>query len=187
MGDLNEQLQSNVDGVTGNFTGGVPSKNSKKIVDILRLNNLAAVNTFFRPKDGKSVHTFLQTKRNQNNEDAGLYVGRSVKEKYHGKWIQGEVKAMSWTQGNPEWTVQFEDDYVTKYNEKQLKKKRIHVETEKTGHQIDYICVSRRWVSCVRKARVRWAPSIHRDQHGEKNDHGLVESTWKWRIRSPKH
>ena len=38
----------------------------------------------------------------------------------------------------------------------------------------------------MQSSEVRWAPSMHRDLHGEKNDHGLVASKWKWRIRSPK-
>ena len=33
---------------------------------------------------------------------------------------------------------------------------------------------------------VRWTPSIHRDRHGEKNDHVLVESLWTWRIKTVK-
>ena len=36
------------------------------------------------------------------------------------------------------------------------------------------------------QCRVRWAPSIHRDRHGEKNDHALVESLWTWRIKTVK-
>ena len=28
------------------------------------------------------------------------------------------------------------------------------------------------------------APAIHRDIHGERNDHALVECNWKWRIRT---
>ena len=28
-----------------------------------------------------------------------------------------------------------------------------------------------------------WAPSIHHNKWGIKQDHGLVRSTWKWRLR----
>ena len=163
-----------------------PSKNASKIIDMMRLHNLTAVNTFYQPRRDKTTHTFLHTKRNDDADDAGMYVGRKVKCKYRDKWIHGEVTALKWTQGTPMWVVHFEDDYVTTYAEAQLKKILIHAETEKSGHQIDYICVSHRWLSCVQGCTVKWAPSIHRDSHGEKNDHELVESVWKWRIRSPK-
>ena len=186
LGDLNEQLGAGVKNVTDRFTGGPPPKNAAKIVDMLRLNDLAAVNTYYQPKPNKSVHTYLHTKRNDNAGDSGMYVGRKVKEQYRGRLVAGEVIATQWTQDIPTWIVKFEDGYVAKYGEKQLRKKLTHVETEKEGHQIDYICVSRRWMSCVQSSEVRWAPSMHRDLHGEKNDHGLVASKWKWRIRSPK-
>ena len=62
----------------------------------------------------------------------------------------------------------------------------IHIRTEKNGHQLDYIFVSRRWKTCVRKCAVDWAPSRHRNLHGDKDDHGLLASTWRWRIRSVK-
>ena len=48
MGDINEQLQGNIKGITGKWTGGPQSRNSEKIVDFLRLNKLAAMNTFFK-------------------------------------------------------------------------------------------------------------------------------------------
>ena len=54
---------------------------------------------------------------------------------------------------------------------------------KKIGKQIDYILVSTRWKSCVVNCSTRWQPSIHRDIHGEKNDHALVQCTWKRRIR----
>ena len=174
-----------MDGTTGKFTSGQPTKNATKIADMLRLNNLAAMNTFFQPKANKPAHTFLHTKRNDDADDAGMYVGREVKERYRGRWESGKVVAMKWTLGEPKWVVQYSDGYVATYGERQIKKKLVHVETEKQGHQIDYICVSRRWMSCVQSCTTKWAPSMHRDLHGEKNDHALVESKWKWRIRSP--
>ena len=38
----------------------------------------------------------------------------------------------------------------------------------------------------MRRCEVRWAPAKHRNLHGEKDDHGLLLSVWKWRIRCPK-
>ena len=46
--------------------------------------------------------------------------------------------------------------------------------------------MSRRWKSSVLSCKVRWAPAIHRNIHGEKDDHTLLESVWKWRIRNAK-
>ena len=61
LGDFNEQLQANIQGVTGKWTGGKESANDEKIVEMMRLNNLIAANILFQPSN--SVHTYLQTKR----------------------------------------------------------------------------------------------------------------------------
>ena len=86
----------------------------------------------------------------------------------------------------PAWIVRYEDGYIKTYHEKKLKKILVHVRRKKVGHQIDHIFVSHRWKSCVTSCKVRWAPAIHRNTHGEKDDHGLLESVWKWRIRNVK-
>ena len=187
LGDFNEQLKANLEGITGKWTGGPPSKNAERIHDLLRLNNLVAVNTMFHPNKHQSVNTFLQTKRSgATGGDEGLYVGRDVKAKYRGRWIDGKILSMCKVRGYPQWVVRYNDGFTDTYSEKKILKMLVHVTTPKEGKQIDYICVSHRWVSSVRSAKVRWAPSIHRDIHGDKNDHALVSSTWTWRIRSPK-
>ena len=58
------------------------------------------------------------------------------------------------------------------------------VETDKVGKQLDYVMVSARRVSCVTQCRPKWGPSKHRDLHGHKNDHALVECTWRWRLKT---
>ena len=58
MGDFNEQLEANVQGATGSWTGGQASANSDKILSFLRLNKLLAISITFKPKKNKSVHTF---------------------------------------------------------------------------------------------------------------------------------
>ena len=186
LGDFNEQLAPNVDGITGAWTGSKPSKNSDKIISLLRLYNLTAMNTMFRPKKHQTVHTFLQTKRKEGDVHDDKYIGRSVKVKYNRRWTTGKVIAPSLISTEPAWIVRFEDGYIATYNEKQLAKILIHIQSEKTGHQLDYIFVSRRWKSCVRKCSVNWAPSRHRNLHGDKDDHGLLASTWTWRIRCVK-
>ena len=186
LGDFNEQLQSDIQGVTGHWTGGKGSANADKIIEILRLNNLIAVNTLFQPSN--SVHTYMQTKRKgtDTDNDEGEYVGRTVRAKYKGKGVNGIVEAVRQQQGQKVWVVRFEDDFVAQYNKKQLRRMLVHVTTEKEGKQLDYVFVSKRWKSSVYDSKVRWAPAMHRDLHGEKADHGLVETKWKWRITSVK-
>jgi len=188
LGDFNEQLPANVEGITGRWTGGHPTKNADDIISMLRLNNLVAINTLFRPKQKHSVHTFLKTKR-ESGIDTSLaksYVGRAVKCKYKRRWITGEVIEPSLITREPAWIVRFTDGYHKTYSEPDLKKHLVRQKTKKTGHQIDYLFVSRRWKSSVRACKVSWAPSIHRNLYGEKDDHGLLASTWKWRIRTIK-
>jgi hypothetical protein len=94
-GDLNEQVEANVQGHTGKFTAGQASKNAHKITQLMRLNSLAAINTMFQPKQNSSVCTYLQTAPQggdaQGANDFGKYIGRKVKAKYKGKWISGAV------------------------------------------------------------------------------------------------
>ena len=88
LGDFNEQLEANVQGVTGAFTGGPPTKNSDNLIALLRMYNLAAINTMFQQKKHASVHTFLQTKRTDGRDK---YIGREAKVRYKGKWVTGTV------------------------------------------------------------------------------------------------
>lgn len=125
LGDFNEQVEANLEGITGNWTGGEPSANADKIAAVLRLNKLVAINTMFQPRQGQTTHTFLQTKRDEGGADAsndrGLYVGQQVRVKYKGRGVQGVVKAAKWSAQNPTWVVRFEDGYVANYGEKALK------------------------------------------------------------------
>ena len=59
LGDLNEQLGANIKNRTGRWTGGEPSKNADKIIDLMRMYNLCVANTFFEPKRGETAHTYL--------------------------------------------------------------------------------------------------------------------------------
>ena len=62
----------------------------------------------------------------------------------------------------------------------------VFTQKKQIGRQLDYVFVSKRWASSVTNCRVRWEPSIHRNTHGVKADHALLECTWKWRIRTYK-
>ena len=65
-------------------------------------------------------------------------------------YYEGIVEAVRHTSHRPKWVVRFTDGYVTTIGEKRLKKILIHHETKKTGHQLDYIFVSRPQVGVMR-------------------------------------
>ena len=112
LGDFNEQLAPNVEGITGAWTGSQPSKNSDKVISLLRLYNLTAMNTMFRPKKHQTVHTFLQTKRKEGDEHEDKYIGRAVKVKYKRRWVAGKkVIEPSLISTEPAWIVRFDDGY----------------------------------------------------------------------------
>ena len=77
-----------------------PSKNSDNIIALLRMYDLVTMNTMFQPKKHASVHTFLQTKRSDNDDK---YVGRVVKVKYKGAWVEGKVIEPSLIAPEPAW------------------------------------------------------------------------------------
>lgn len=52
--------------------------------------------------------------------------------------------------------------------------------------QLDYILVSRRWASSVRRCYVRWGPSMLKHKAGQKHDHGMVVAVIRQRVRTPK-
>ena len=87
MGDLNEQLESDISDRTGKWTAGPPSPNSDKILQLMYLHDLTAMNTLFKPKSTWALCTFLQTKKagQKPHNDFGEYVGAKVKTKYNGR------------------------------------------------------------------------------------------------------
>ena len=191
LGDFNEQLPSNVPTRTGRWTAGPASPNAEKIIQLMQMHELTAANTLFAPKHQEALYTFLQTKRKgetqqEAHDDFGQYVGRKVNAKYKGKWVEGRVVTTAYHQGRQKWVVKFTDGFTKKYARDGLSDILIRQQEEKVGRQLDYVLVSTRWKSCVTQCRAKWGPSIHRDRHGEKNDHALVECQWKWRIRNNK-
>jgi hypothetical protein len=111
-------------------------------------------------------------------------VVNTIKTQYKHKWIEGEVVATYEKRGVQKWIAKYQDGYIRHYTRNQIEKVLVHACKEKIGRQLDYILVSTRWKSCVVHCKPKWGPSIHRDLHGERNDHALVECQWKWRIRS---
>ena len=137
--NFNEQIETNVENITGRWTGGPPTKNSDKIISLLRMNELIAMNTIFRPKKNQSVHTFLQSKRSEAASTNEKYIGRAVKAKYRGRWVRGTVIAPSLLTSEPAWIVRYNDGYVATYNEKELKKIMIHILRKTDTNSIIYL------------------------------------------------
>ena len=187
MGDFNEQLEGNVPSRTGKWTAGEKSANANKIMDLMRMHSLSAMNTMFRPPKGASSNTFLQTKQKSSNasaaNDYGELVGAEVRASYQGIWVQGRVAATYTQNGKQKWLIRYTDGYVQRVDRTRLKRLLVVKETIKVGRQLDYVLVSTRWKSSVTSCRPKWGPAMHRDLHGHKNDHALVECVWRWRMR----
>ena len=200
LGDFNEQLEGGVKDRTGKWVGGLKSKNAEKIMQLLRLHELTAVNTLFQPRHGKEVHTYLQTAPQQGgtgrdtadaadnsaSSDFGEYVGSLCKTTYKGRQIGGRVKAVYGGTTKKKWVIKFDDGLVLRCGPKTLSKLLVTKKKKQIGKQLDYILVSTRWKSCVRKCEPKWGPSMHRNVHGQKGDHALLACTWKWRLRTEK-
>ena len=154
----------------------------------MHMHELTAVNTLFEPTHESALCTFLQTKRQgiPEHSDIGEHVGAKVKVRYNGKLIPGTVVSTLGVGDEQEWVVRYADGHTHRYRRHDLEKVLVHTTKEKIGRQLDYVLVSTRWKSCVTDCKPRWGPAIHRDLHGEKNDHALVECTWSWRIRTVK-
>ena len=136
----------------------------RKILQLMQLHELTAVNTLFAPPHGNSVHTYLHTKPKDGADegDLGEFVGDKVVVTYRGKKIKGRVSATYAEQGTGRqvWVVTYEDGYVKKYvNRKSLEKILVYSNTFKQGKQLDYIMVSTRWKSCVCDCKPKWAPA----------------------------
>ena len=82
IGDLNEELSRNVSNHTGRFTRSEKgSRNSNKIINLMRSHDLGAVNTRF--KKSKSPATYLQG--NTAGDPTERFVGRNVCVNWKGK------------------------------------------------------------------------------------------------------
>ncbi len=88
MTDLNEQLPPNVKNVTGKWAHGEASQNAGKMIEVLRMFDLFAVNTAFQRKKSASCATFIKTAAtiSGKHDDLGLLYGRRVLTKYQGNW-----------------------------------------------------------------------------------------------------
>ena len=88
-GDLNEQLQDNVKDRTGKFVGDPESTNGQKIMDLIRLHDLTAVNTYFEPREGETAHTYLATKQHDMTESIQI---RTIEASTLGRMYSQNIK-----------------------------------------------------------------------------------------------
>ena len=169
MGDLNEQLEGGVKSRTGKWVAGEKSSKADKIMQLLQLHELTAINTTFQPKRKSALYTYLQTKcKDKDANDYGEYVGADVRTKYKNDWYEGRVVSTTGHNNTQKWVVKFADNYVRHYDRKSLEKILVRTRSKKVGKQFDYILVSTRWKSCVVNCSTKCQPSIHRDRHGRK-------------------
>ena len=177
----------NIKNRTGRWTGGESSQNAGKILDLMSMYDLYAINTHFEPKRGESTHTYLcpKPKNSCAQGDFGLHVGKSVSCRYKGNTVSGVVTSVDLSDGNKEevWTVQFADGYTIKCGKRKLKSLLTTATNIQEKKQIDHILVSNRWRSSITQCRPRWSPSVHRSLSGKRSDHALLECTWKWKWR----
>ena len=147
LGDLNEQLAANVQGATGPWTGGPPSKNSDKIIEFMRMYDLRAANTYFEPKKHKTPHTYLYTesKAVASGQDLGIYVGERIRCTLNGQSLDGDVIAVDLSDdaitNDPsalQWTIRFDDGHIGTYDAAKLKSALSSIKTKQAGKQIDY-------------------------------------------------
>ena len=184
LGDLNEQLGSNIHRCTGKWTAGSASPNADKIISLMRMFDLFATNTRFQPKKRKSTATYLACV--EGAENSQRHLGRNVCARYKGKKYSGVVTGSSLAGGKPRWHVEFADGFKTKCTEPMLKRWLTPIKKSLVKKQLDYILISNRWASSVSDCKVRWAPSIHRNKVGPA-DHGLLMCKFKWRVRVVKN
>ena len=79
LGDFNEQLQSKVENCTGKWGHGPASRNAGDVIDMMRLYDLCAINTYFQPRRNNNA-TFVAASKSSHYQ----YVGRQVSAKYRG-------------------------------------------------------------------------------------------------------
>ena len=110
------------------------------------------------------------------------FSGSKVGAFYKGKKIFGTVGEEVQRANRKMWKVKFDDGFSTFCNESKLRSWLLPA--KRSFKQLDHILVSQRWMSCVTNCKSDWSPSIHRSKWGIREDHALVCSTWKWRLRS---
>ena len=138
MGDLNEQIEGGVKHRTGKWVaGGEKSVNADKIMEMMQLHELTAMNIMFEPKRTSVLYTYLQTERDDSTDthDYGEYVGDTVRTKYKGEWDEGKVVSTLGHNSTQKWVVKFSDNYVWRYKRKQLENILVRAKREKIGKQ----------------------------------------------------
>lgn len=98
LGDLNVQLAGNHKPLTDKWDLGEASENADIILDMMRMYNLSAVHTFFKPKRNTSNATFLKSRTNTMTskvEATDQYADKPLCVRFKGRWISGKVMGYS--------------------------------------------------------------------------------------------
>ena len=190
LGDFNEQLPSNMEGLTGKWTHDSPSPNANSILDFVRMHSLFTVKTNFQFPSGKNTSTYITADKLSKEALIPLLeqdlTNRKIKVKYRGKWIGGKVVKRTPESGflsEKTWIANFNDGYTNSYTATHMENWLLPLPTTgKKELQLDYILVSSRWRSSVIDSKVCWGPSLHRNVYG-RADHALVSCRWRCRLR----
>ena len=146
------------------------------MIETMRMFELVAANTMFQPRKKQSNATFVQNVAKDKSSDIGnpepnqkSLLGRSLSVKYKGKKCKGTVKFGFASKGKRRWAVAFEDGYESHYGEAWVKDQLLeeNAKRKRRFSQIDYIIVSKRWLSSVLYVKTLWGPSIHRNIYME--------------------
>ena len=135
LGDFNEQLPADVEHCTGEWTAGPASANANKILEVMRIHNLYAINTSYQQK--KLSATYIAC--TEGSETNSTYVGREVCAKYKQKRINGKVTASAIVNGKKMYEMRFEDGYKMRCGTNTLRRWLKPVKKKYALKQLDYI------------------------------------------------
>lgn len=94
MGDMNKQLQSSMPNLTGKWCGGEPTTNSHKIISIMAMHDLCAINTYDRTSSQDAnkrniYYTDLYTRKKAHRRRSG---SRNLCRRKGGVRLQRQIK-----------------------------------------------------------------------------------------------
>ena len=87
LGDLNEQL-GHQPKLSGKWSHGNASQNDHKVLDMMRMFDLQAANTYYQSRRGKSNATYMAC---VEGTEEGKLQGREVINKYKGIKYRGTI------------------------------------------------------------------------------------------------
>ena len=124
LGDLNEQLPSNIESLTGKWAYDTKSANADEILHIMRMFDLFAVSTKFQPKKNSSSATYVFCEEGSFMPKVHQFQGSKVRALYKGNMVDGTVGDLVQGGNNKlgkRWIVNFADGYSTICGEKKIR------------------------------------------------------------------